>query len=502
MITWGDNLLDTTQGLDILGVRGIDQAVEVALVNGITTISQRARYYSILPWALGEYLVDHVSHGFGWDSLRIYLRRVEFITLAATRLDSEKNGADPSGALGANLHQELLAKLLSGESVTFPDDTGGAMLGTYLGPCRAVGLLLDGDDNVPYRLSPRGRRVWELRKDRLRGSPVINAILAGNQISREIAESAVSDFSLGSLAISPEESRLLNEALVTPWDNSNEIEENQTARAYKAFNETIRWINDILAIREDNAADILVRNLKNCVKKENASPVAFRWAEYEYRRRCHFALELMLSALTEAVSTFEEVTTSQIVSNWLEHFEAPLLLKEIWPRASSASEMTASEAIDSIPNDVFENKPIPTRDLRLLLPRDRAFTAIAILTSTSMQTQPLRKDGFFDQKENSPGEIAVRIIEAAGKEPFSEIFEDLLNLTAFSHLQTTLRKMGAGQKCSLRFFPDGPLLRPTGIGMAPGYSNDRLTNVLRILTDLGELRRTNGKFAPIDRGAA
>ncbi len=54
IITWGDDLLDTTQGLDILGVRGIDQAVELGLVNGITTISQRARYFSILPWALGE----------------------------------------------------------------------------------------------------------------------------------------------------------------------------------------------------------------------------------------------------------------------------------------------------------------------------------------------------------------------------------------------------------------------------------------------------------------
>ena len=45
IIAWGDDLLDTTQGLDILGVRGVDQAVELALVNGITTISQRARYF-------------------------------------------------------------------------------------------------------------------------------------------------------------------------------------------------------------------------------------------------------------------------------------------------------------------------------------------------------------------------------------------------------------------------------------------------------------------------
>ena len=106
---WGDDLLDTTQGLDILGVRGVDQAVELALVNGITTISQRARYLSILPWALGEFLVEHATKGFDWDSLMIYLRKIEFVILAASRLDNELNGADASGALGTNLHQELLA---------------------------------------------------------------------------------------------------------------------------------------------------------------------------------------------------------------------------------------------------------------------------------------------------------------------------------------------------------------------------------------------------------
>ena len=147
---WGDDLLDTTPGLDILGVRGIDQAVELALVNGlITTISQRARFLSIFPWALGEFLISHASDGFDWDRLIIYLRRVEFVTLVATRLDSDGNGVDATGALGADLHQDQVKKLLDGEPVNFPDNNGGAILGTYLGPCRALGLLVDGDDVVP-----------------------------------------------------------------------------------------------------------------------------------------------------------------------------------------------------------------------------------------------------------------------------------------------------------------------------------------------------------------
>ncbi len=54
-----------------------------------------------------------------------------------------------------------------------------------------------------------------------------------------------------------------------------------------------------------------------------------------------------------------------------------------------------------------------------------------------------------------------------------------------SHLNTTLRKLGNGLKCSLRFFPDGRILRPTGMQVAAGYSNDRLGNVMGIMADLG-----------------
>ena len=34
----------------------------------------------------------------------IYLRKIEFVILAASRLDNELNGADASGALGTTWH--------------------------------------------------------------------------------------------------------------------------------------------------------------------------------------------------------------------------------------------------------------------------------------------------------------------------------------------------------------------------------------------------------------
>lgn len=501
-ISWGEDLFDTTQGLDILGVRGIDQAVELGLVNGITTISQRARYFSILPWALGEYFTEHASKGFDWDSLTAYLRRIEFVTLAASRLDSELNGADASGALGANLHQERLATLVAGGTVTFPEDSGGAMLGTYFAPCRTIGLLLDGDETIPYRLSPRGTEVWNLRKERLQSSPEIASILNGNEISRAQAETAMSEFSLGSLDRSTGEAQLLYNAMVTAWDPGTEAERHRVGKAYEAFNGTITWAKELLSSARESATGLIVRNFKNCTQGDLGSEIAFSWAEYEYRRRCHFALELMLSALTSSLAEFEEATIPQIVSSWFNSLDASALLAKEWPTVSKARNLSGVEAVATVPKDLFNDRPIPTGDLRHLPTPDQAFSAIALLAASAKQTRATRRNGYFEQKSSSPGEHAVSIIEGAGDEPFSKLMEEIVELTTLSHLQTTLRKMGAGQKCSLRFFPDGPLLRPTGIGMTPGHSNDRLTNVLRILTDIGKLKRTDGKFAPIDGGAA
>jgi len=38
-VAWCDGLGDETQGLDIVGVHGLDQRLKAALVNGISTVS-------------------------------------------------------------------------------------------------------------------------------------------------------------------------------------------------------------------------------------------------------------------------------------------------------------------------------------------------------------------------------------------------------------------------------------------------------------------------------
>jgi hypothetical protein len=81
---------------------------------------------------------------------------------------------------------------------------------------------------------------------------------------------------------------------------------------------------------------------------------------------------------------------------------------------------------------------------------------------------------------------AFPIIEDALDKPLTSAVLELTDRCVVeAHLTTTLRKMGHGLKCSLRFFPDGRVLRPTGVEVMAGYSGDRLGNVMGVLGDLG-----------------
>ena len=498
---WGDDLLDSTQGLDILGIRGLDQSIEMRLVNGITTISQRARYLSILTWSIGEFLTQNAHKGYNEADLEIFLRRVEFIILAATKVDHDINGGDFTGALGSTLYSDEIRQLASGATVPVPSERGGAILGTYFVPCKSMGLLMYGDHSVPYKLTPRGKAIFDLRSGRLGQSPFLQILHNGGNLTRDLAEAAIPEFSLSSLVNSEEEARLLREALTVSWEPNILSLQTKVNEAYRAFNGTIDWAKERLREAPNSAPGIIVDNFKRCVLGKIEDPVALDWAEYEYRRRCHLGLELLLSSLTRGLQNHDAATADQVIGEWAGENNLSPFMEKAWPSAGDAWESSAAQARESVQEDLFLGEELPARDLRKLAAADQALAAVAILSATAKQTQDLRGQGWLSSIPGSAGEQGIKVIEEAGEHPFGELLRGLLDIASSSHLQNTLRKMGAGQKCSLRFFPEGPFLRPTGIGMTPGYSGDRLTNVLRMLADIGALQHTDQGYVLIHGGA-
>ena len=244
-VGWGSALAETSGGLDIVGVRALDQSIEASLVVGITTISLRGRYLSILPWAVGEFFVADAEEGVGsFDENRFhdFLFRVQFLILACTSVDPASG--DAGGALGSVLYHGDMARLSNGLTATFPLHGSGPFLGTYFGPCIAMGLLRQGEEGRPFILSPRGRDLWNARNAQLGfDRAAVKGLLSTAAIlTKDTALSLAPHFSLKALAATSAEAALLRQALLIPWSPETGDAAKAVSAAYGRFGQTVSWL--------------------------------------------------------------------------------------------------------------------------------------------------------------------------------------------------------------------------------------------------------------------
>jgi hypothetical protein len=246
----------------------------------------------------------------------------------------------------------------------------------------------------------------------------------------------------------------------------------------------LAWLREEARSRTLRADALLADNYRRILSGAVANDeVKNAWAEFEWRRRLHFALELIFSAVCFTLRERGQASLGEVVTQWQEIPELPPALTKFWPEANLVWERTTAEAVASVPDDIFLNAG-PTETLSSLSPHARGIAAFGLVAGLASQSRALRRSRQFPDRVGV-GERAMALMERAADERFQQSIARLAEIVAEAHLSTTFRKMAGGQKCSLRFFPDGYHLRTTGLAAGAGQSGSRLGNVIRVLADAG-----------------
>jgi len=498
---WNQGEKQVTLGLDILGYRQVDQAVEKEWVSGITTISYRARYMSLIPWLVAEYYEQSGLRSEGdvgepdYEGLLALARRLELVVLACTRHTDRESGGRSGGLIGPDIYVDEMARLENGEAVAPTPSRGGASYGTYVSPCRAFGLL--AYENLPGswapKLTPRARAMQACRRSLADGNPLTQFILHGGQLMPEMVADGRELFSASCLdrGHCRVERDLLLQAMFEPGAAENSEQYERFARtvclALTAISRGMTGSPQILAATYARACHSAPTGLDE---------VDTAWATYELHRRVHFSLELMLNALTSIIVDRDGTTANEAIEEWTAD-DWPQQLETYLDLSGFSWSMRLREFADRVNDASFLAGPVERNTGRNMPTRGAtALFAMALLCATWRQSRSLRTERHL-RGEHAGMYSAFPILEANLDQPLTEAALEVVERCVIeAHLTTTLRKMGHGMKCSLRFFPDGRILRPTGIEVVAGYSGDRLGNVIGVLSDVGFIAPEGNTLTP------
>lgn len=500
-LSWNDRYRDLIAGLDILGVRQLDQSLEVQLVGGLTTAAPRARYLSLLTWALASLYRRLLQDGGGelhWSGERQneMLTRLEFLVAAATQAGARNaEGGSPNGIVGSDVYRPELEDVAAGGDVSFPTPRRPGVLNAYGSPIQGFGLLASVDEGAPLALTPRGR---ELTERMVVPEDVQRLLFEGEQqLSPAVLDRVREHFSLNGLRAAEGEREALLRALDEPIGRASEARSDR-------FRATRRWVIEQLAAQAEDGDGLVDRAYGHLVSETANDDIARLWGEVALRKRVHFALELLLAALANSLEPNRGTTIETVVARLAEDLrerppevvehvvgDQPLDLATPWSAFRARVEPRA-----------FIDMP-PRRNLGRLPPAWQLGVALCLLSATEQQTRRPRTAGWVKDRGHQAAENVFRVLLDERDRSTADLAVDLLrHEVAHRHLRHTMRKMSQRQSNSLRFFPRGDLFVPTGTETGAGFSLTRLSAVLQVMADLGHLEAVQDGFRPTESGLA
>lgn len=497
---WNAGGSTVIMGLDVLGVRQVDQSIERRWVSNITTISTRARYLSMLSWVVTEHYL-RLGLGGGGDGdggdgdpvlrvdphhadLKRAIERLEFIVMAATILADPQPDTDKSQLIGTNKYQQARASLAAGESVALPSTGRSSMLGTYFMPSVGFGLLDMAQDGSSVRVMPLGRELHRIRHAALQDSPLAAKVFSGGNISLRELQEEWAEFSVNALSRCPTEHDFLLSCMRTPFSDHPDVI-GTYARLWQTIDLAFRSAKELPTSSSELITNAFIAGSEPAALSE----VELAWATYDLHRRTHHALELLFSCLVEELRIRSQASLAEIVEIW--HTEETALASFVdrlaeWP----ARPFQAPIASLRSPPPLFLRERLERNAARALPLMSRAVYAVCMLVSDTAHSRSLRDR----VRPIGMAALTYRILDHAQHGTVREVVEQLLNeVVVPAHLSTSLRKMGQGGKPTLRFHREGRSLRSTGVGVLAGFSGDRLGNVMGIFADLGALQRHGGR---------
>ncbi len=488
---WNDGQNEIIQGLDILGLRGIDQHIETQLLASITTISIRARYLSLIPWLIGEYRdtlgeTEISSENFHYGLMQVF-DRLEVILLACTDYKQRTNpDLIDTGIIGAKVHKELIidfkdTKILDMKVIKEGKrkDYTSPAYGTYFNPCVGFGLLKHSS-STSVSLLPRGESLFNARKAVVkRDNGILKWLLEGGVLTYEMIEEEADFYSIAHIENIVEERELLQEAFLYVYPDADE----KILKKYEKFNKTLLWGLTQLNTQK-RPIDLISENYNRCITQteDNISDNEIDWFEFELRRRVHFSLELLLKAFSDTLEDLDGATVVEVGEHWFNVLEM------------SNTELYRSEQLHTVMGDYqftkYDFSVAATYNSAVSLPASaQIFFALDTLISCKDDSLHL-----INRLSKPAIDYMYTSFEILKQMENDSVFETIIKIiqrcVIEPHLRTTLRKMEQGN-CSLRFYLEGKKLMPTYVPTGAGISGSRLKNTLIMISDIGLCKAVN-----------